>query len=167
MGKAFNYVRGQSLDARFWSKVNRSADGGCWEWMASLDSGGYGNFGVPRNDGSGRYIMQRAHRVAWELTHGPLASQRQHLCHTCDNRRCVNPSHLFIGDPKINMADCLSKGRLNDRRGELNPRAKLTAAQVLQIRMSSRSLGALANDLGVSKSVVASAKSGDTWSHVG
>ena len=162
MGKAFNYVRG-TLGERFWSKVDKSNLDGCWEWQASLDTRGYGNFGVPRDDGSGRYIMQRAHRVAWELTNGKLASSAQHLCHTCDNRKCVNPAHLFVGNPKINVADCIRKGRLGDRGGENNPRAKLTVADVLTIRASDLSLSQLAQQYGVAKSVVNYAKRGITW----
>ena len=162
MGKAFNYVRG-TLSDRFWSKVSKGDADACWEWQASLDTRGYGNFGVPRNDGTGRYIMQRAHRTAWELTNGPLLGSAQHLCHTCDNRKCVNPSHLFIGNPKINMQDCSAKGRFNDRAGENNPRAKLTAADVLDIRASSLPLSVLAKQYGVAKSVVGYAKRGVTW----
>jgi hypothetical protein len=161
MGKAFNYVRGRSLSDRFWSKVDRS--GQCWTWQASLDSKGYGNFGLPRNDGTGRFVMQRAHRVAWMLTHGAMPTSTDFLCHRCDNPRCVNPAHLFIGDAQANVSDCISKGRLNDRSGENNPRAKLTEEQVQDIRSSSASLNALAVKYGVAKSVVASARKGETW----
>lgn len=165
MGKASSYVRG-TLGERFWAKVDRRSDADCWEWCASLDSRGYGNFGVPRNDGTGRFIMQRAHRVAWELTHGPLEGSAQHLCHTCDNRKCVNPKHLFVGNPKLNMADCAAKGRFNDRTGENNPRAKLTEEDVRFIRASTMSCQRLAEQYGVAKSVVAYARSGTTWRHL-
>jgi hypothetical protein len=161
MGKAFNYVRG-TLEDRFWAKVERRSDDECWEWRASVDTRGYGNFGVTRNDGTGQYIMQRAHRVAWELTNGPL-QRSMHLCHTCDNRKCVNPRHLFVGNPKINMADCVAKGRLNDRSGENNPRAKLTADDVRAIRVSAEPLSVLATKYGVAKSVVGYARNGKTW----
>ena len=160
MGKAFNYVRG-SLEDRFWSKVDRFGD--CWVWLASLDSRGYGNFGMPKNDGTGRFLMQRAHRVAWFLTHGLALTKKQYLCHLCDNPKCVNPSHLFVGDAKANMADCVAKNRLNDRSGQKNPRAKLTESDVLEIRSSPHSLKALAAKYGVSKSVVGDARRGTTW----
>ena len=61
MGKAFNYVRG-TVEERFWSKVDKREPDDCWEWQASLDTRGYGNLGIPKNDGTGRYITQRAHR---------------------------------------------------------------------------------------------------------
>jgi hypothetical protein len=164
MGKAFNYVRGD-ISRRFWSKVNVAGKDECWEWLASLDSRGYGNFGVPKDDGSRRYLMQRAHRIAWELTNGPLIKS-QHLCHTCDNRKCVNPSHLFVGDAKLNMQDCISKGRRGDRKGQANPKAKLTPDQILDIRSSGLPLSAIARAHGISKSTAHSVRSGATWGHV-
>jgi hypothetical protein len=165
MGKASSYVRG-SLEDRFWVKVDRRGDNNCWEWRASLDTRGYGNFGVPRHDGTGRFIMQRAHRVAWELINGPLQGSSQHLCHTCDNRKCVNPAHLFIGNPKINMADCASKKRFGNRWGENNAHAKLTEDTVRFIRGSDLPLSALVKLVGVSQTAIASARSGKTWAHI-
>ena len=165
MGKAFNYVRG-TLEDRFWAKVERRSDDECWEWQASLDSRGYGNFGVPRNDGTGRYIMQRAHRVAWELTNGPLQGSVQHLCHTCDNRKCVNPRHLFVGNPKTNMADCVAKGRLNDRRGENNPRSVVTAETVLAIRAEQLPLSKLMVKYGLPQTTVSDIRRRKTWAHL-
>ena len=165
MGKAFNYVRG-TVEERFWSKVDKRDPDDCWEWQASLDTRGYGNLGIPKNDGTGRYITQRAHRMAWEFTNGKLEGSVQHLCHTCDNRKCVNPAHLFIGNPKVNMADCISKGRLNDRSGEHNPRSKLTANDVIDIRASALPLSQLAQQYGVAKSVVGYAKRGITWKDI-
>lgn len=165
MGKAHSYIRG-SLESRFWGKVDQQGPDDCWEWQASLDTRGYGNFGVPRSDGTGRFIMQRAHRVAWELVNGPLLGSAQHLCHTCDNRKCVNPAHLFIGNPKLNMADCASKGRFNDRKGENNPRAKLTQQDVQTIRASDLPHSQLAKQYGVAKSVIGYARAGVTWKHL-
>ena len=166
MGKASSYVRG-SLAERFWAKVDRKSDNECWEWRASLDTRGYGNFGVPRNDGPGRFIMQRAHRIAWELTHGALQGSSQHLCHTCDNRKCVNPAHLFIGNPKLNMADCAAKGRFNDRTGENNPRARVTEEIVLAIRADSRlPLSKLVAKYGLPQTTVSDIRRRHTWAHL-
>ena len=165
MGKAFNYVRGTLAD-RFWSKVAKGTPDACWEWQASLDTRGYGNFGVPKNDGTGRYIMQRAHRVAWELTNGPLLGSVQHLCHTCDNRKCVNPAHLFIGNPTTNMADCVAKGRLNDRKGENNPRAKVTDDVVRAIRAEALPLSKLMQKYGLPQTTLSDIRRGHTWKHV-
>ena len=166
MGKASNYVRG-SLEERFWSKVDTKDDAECWEWKASLDTSGYGNFGVPRNDGTGRFIMQRAHRVAWELLNGSLQGSHQHLCHTCDNRKCVNPSHMFVGNPQLNMADCSAKGRLGDRKGENNPRSVVNDTVVRAIRADSElPLSKLMNKYGLPQTTVSDIRRGKTWSHL-
>lgn len=73
-----------TLEDRLWSKVD--ASGPCWEWTASLNYGGYGQFNVDKK-------MRGAHRVVWELLVGPIADGLQ-LDHLCRNRKCVNPDHL-------------------------------------------------------------------------
>ena len=165
MGKAFNYVRG-TVEERFWSKVDKRDPDDCWEWQASLDTRGYGNFGVPRNDGTGRYIMQRAHRMAWEFTNGPLLGSGQHLCLTCDNRKCVNPAHLFVGNPQINMQDCAAKGRFNDRKGENNPRAKVTEDIVRAVRAETLTLSKLMAKYNLPQTTVSDIRRRSTWKHV-
>lgn len=76
-----------SFEERFWAKVNKTAT--CWNWTASKDDDGYGHFLVKRN---GKNYSDVAHRVAYELTHGPIPADKttDHICH---NRACVNPAH--------------------------------------------------------------------------
>lgn len=94
----------KSLVERFWAKVDKSAD--CWLWTASLDSCGYGLIG------DGNKKVKRAHRVSWELNVGNIPPKLQ-VCHKCDNRRCVNPQHLWLGSQKENMQDCAKKNRVH------------------------------------------------------
>lgn len=118
------------LAARFWAKVDKSGD--CWVWTAAKDWCGYGFFGY--SEGATR-VNDKAHRFAWKLHFGPIP-EGMHVCHHCDNPPCVRVDHLFLGTPLINARDKMSKGRLRAGHvsGERNGKAKLTAAEVLEIR---------------------------------
>ena len=111
----------KSLSERFWAKVNRSS--GCWVWTGAKNRTGYGIIG--------HGPTLRAHRVAYELTFGPIP-QGMYVLHSCDNPSCVNPAHLFLGRQADNLQDMKRKGRSN--RGERNPSAKLTSRLVSKIR---------------------------------
>jgi hypothetical protein len=102
-------------EARFWEKVEFS-DNGCWLWKAATVHNGYGAFGL-----GGK--VYRAHRVAFELAHGPIPNGLL-ILHKCDNRRCVRHDHLSAGTAKENTADMLAKGR--ETHGEQVWCAKIT-----------------------------------------
>lgn len=77
--------RHMDIQERFWSKVNKQTDSGCWKWTAFIYQG-YGRFRI------GRGIVQ-AHRWAWEQVHGPVPEGLE-LDHLCRNTACVNPDHI-------------------------------------------------------------------------
>jgi hypothetical protein len=118
-------------DKRFWSKVDIRTTDECWPWNASSTPLGYGKFGR-----GGRYGgWEFAHRMAYRLCSGEIPDDASVL-HRCDNPPCCNPNHLWLGSQADNIHDMDKKGRrVNPPRfGENNGGAKLTAAQVKEIR---------------------------------
>lgn len=91
----------------FWSKVNKTDT--CWEWMRALDKRGYGQIVAKLPEK--KQASFRAHRVAWELTNGKIP-EGLWVLHKCDNPKCCNPDHLFLGTHQDNMDDAVSKQRM-------------------------------------------------------
>lgn len=154
----------------FWEYVDMTGD--CWVWTGGRTKFGYGQargirFGMRTN---------LAHRIAWAITNGPLAAT-ECVLHRCDNPPCVRPDHLFIGTKADNSADMVAKGRGRAgaqpwefrTHGTRNARAKLTEAQVVEMRRR-HSLGEKARtvgpEFGISVSAAFGILAGRSWRHV-
>lgn len=145
---------------RFWIKVKKGEGDACWEWIAGTTKTGYGQF---LHGGT----MVKAHRLSYELCVGPIPDGLWVL-HRCDNRTCVNPAHLFLGNNDDNVADMMQKGR--NQKGEQNGMAKLTPELVKKIRSeyaeTKTTYGRLAKKYNVSTMSICRIVNRVDWKHV-
>lgn len=141
---------------RFLLGVGSTSDG-CWPWRASTNRQGYGYF---KAESIG---AKRAHRASWTLFRGKTPPSA-FVCHRCDNPCCVNPAHLFLGDPKENAADSVRKHR--NVFGARHPLAKLTPESASLVRDADQcgvSVSAIARAFGVSRKLVREIRHGKSW----
>lgn len=146
-------------ETRFERQTMPVPESGCWLWIGS------GPATVPGNERGSIMVNGKrwyAHRYAYHTHIGPIPKGMSVL-HKCDVSLCCNPAHLFLGTQKDNMRDCVKKGRLSERRGERNPKAKLTVEQVKEILSSEQSNAALGRKYGVSTTAVWCIKQRISW----
>lgn len=150
------------VETRFWPNVERGEDDACWEWRGSRQVNGYGCIRI-NNRGF------RTHRIAWELTNGPIP-KGMHICHACDNPPCCNPRHLFLGTQRDNMRDAIAKGRFRFIPEESKRvGVKLTPDMVREIRRrvaAGEMQTALAREFGINKYTMRSIVHRRTWRHL-
>lgn len=150
--------RGKTKEERYEAKVDRS--GGptaCHPWTAALNEHGYGLFA---HDGE-----TLAARWAYKHFVGPLADNEV-VRHICDVRACQNRRHWVKGSQIQNIMDAVERSRQHRPLGSKNVKAKLVAAQVLEIRASSEDRGLLAERFGVSRATICSIRLRRTWRHI-
>lgn len=150
---------GIPANARFWYQVEQTPT--CWLWKGSLKGQkGYGAIKVKDK-------KIAAHRFSWQLRYGLEIPKGYFLCHTCDNPQCVNPEHLFLGTPKDNSQDAISKNRMAI--GSKNANARLNEEMVISIRKrfdDGETYSSLAKEFGVTWAAIKGIVVRTSWRHI-
>ena len=149
-----NLIDMESHERRaFWEKVDRKSIEECWLWKGSVTTNGYGQITY-------RCKTYRAHRFMYEMIHGDIGSVEIHVCHKCDNKLCVNLSHLFLGTYQDNMTDKVIKKRQSSTLSEDNIKELVetyNTGMTTQKRLAKR--------YGITQSQVSRILSGIHWKH--
>jgi len=133
----------------------------CWNWISSKNEKGYGAISIKN-----KHCI--AHRESYKIFIGKIP-KKQLVCHRCDNPSCINPSHLFLGNDKINSDDKIKKGRLVSSPGSKNGNSKLNEKDVIKIKLKINkgyNLVALAKEFNVTPESIYYIKNNKTWRHV-
>lgn len=138
------------IEERFWAKVDKSAD--CWVWKGATVQG-YGILHV-----TGKRSVY-AHRFSYELAFGPIPPLVA-VCNTCENKLCVRPDHLVVGNPSRVKRHLAAKG-------QRHPNSKLTEQYVRDILGRPDEPGTvLAREFGVSPATICAIRHGRVWAHL-
>ncbi len=133
---------------------------GCWNWTGYLDPDGYGRFQINK-------LSKRAHRVSYELYKGMIKPALL-VCHKCDNRKCVNPKHLFLGTVIDNTKDMVTKNRHN--KGSKIGTSKLKESDISKIKKlyakGNTTLHKLGFKFGVSYAQIHRIVKNQSWRHL-
>src|SRR5690348_4704416 len=93
----------ENTPERFWTLADVRGPDDCWAWRGSINRNGYGQL-------SWNAWPASSHRVAYQLTHGTIP-EGLFVLHSCDNKLCVNPAHLYVGTQQQNVDDMMKRGR--------------------------------------------------------
>lgn len=112
------------VEDRFLKYVNKTNT--CWVWTGAIGKNGYGTLTVNKK-------FKASHRIAYELYKGEIPKGLE-VCHTCDNTKCVNPEHLWVGTHSQNMRDKYNKGRSNTTGRKDTIDTRLSDKQIIDIK---------------------------------
>ena len=138
-------------------------DSKCMEWLGYINPSGYGKMGFDSK-------CYRAHRLAYKIWKGRISKNKE-VCHSCDNKKCINPQHLFLGTHSQNMQDMADKKRnpILLLKGSQKKQSKLKESDIPQIRMFLAG-GVYQRDIaklfGVHQTVIRDINLKRTWRHV-
>ena len=138
---------------KFYDLISPEPNSGCWLWLGTTTYQGYGQLRI-------RGASVRAHRFAFELYHGSIPDGL-FVLHKCDVPCCVNPDHLYLGTPADNARDAVKRNRT--RRGILARSARLTEAEVREIRKIVVPVKIIAAKYDVTENTIRAIKTRQTW----
>lgn len=132
---------------------------GCWNWTGKLMWHGYGRMEIDEN-------QMYAHRASWFIHHGEIPDGL-FVCHHCDNKKCVNPEHLYLGTAQQNMNDAVARNRFP--LGTKRKNTKLTEDQVVEIKIAIKRGdrdSEIARAYGRSDETIRGIRIGRTWKQI-
>lgn len=149
------------LIEKFKSKFTEGDKESCWDWEFGVTAGGYGQMAY-------KCKKYASHRLSWSYYNDKSIPKGCVIMHTCDNPKCVNPSHLKLGTQKDNVADMMAKGRFKDynKKGSNNPQSVVNPDHVIDIYTSNGTHKAISEKYGYKLSTVANIRIGRGWTHI-
>lgn len=156
-------VVSEKIKKKFNSRYVVDSVTGCHIWPSTRR---YGSFWF--STGPKTSVTFSAHRFSWMINSGPIQAGLQVL-HKCDNGRCVNTEHLFLGTQQDNIDDMMAKKRHKPPRGESNASAKLCTKDIEDIitllcaGVKAREIAAIYN---VTRDTIKRISGKTTWKHI-
>lgn len=151
------------IEVRFWRKVDKSGGpDACWPWLGRPGGHGYGELGL----GSREEGNITVHRLSLQLA-GVVIPTGMFVCHKCDVKLCVNPTHLYVGTLQDNARDAFARGQVP--RGERHGGAKINVEIVREVRFllqQGHTQTRIADELGLTRSHVGLIHQKRIWRHV-
>lgn len=160
-----NTIQIENIDIdRFLDKIEIDPETECWNWTGGVHRTGYGMMWL-----KGKYV--KPHRFGYIIGHQTNIHDLYIVCHKCDNRRCCNPSHLFLGSHNDNNQDMMNKGRHRSLKGEDHKGSLLTDVDVRQILIDTyngiySNVFEIAEKYNVSHHTIHAVLDGKRWTHI-